>query len=349
MASPAETNITSPDWQEKCALPSVTANSPVTRDEQVKLVSDDESAEKAASGDSCSSCDSCQPCLTCCCDPSCYAMVGVAILHRSRPDSSVVATPPTGTPGTLINASDLDNFGWDNGVDATIGKRLSNGLIVEGRFFDDNSAEATSDIPAISTFRIAGIGVTILGGGGLNEAYHTDMASSELNVGTDLTPACTFFTGFRWIELHDDLHITLAGTGLNIARWDENNHLYGGQIGTHIRFSNACSPLQFTGTLKAGAYGDVADNEFTSNVVSRAKDKDTSLAFVGEVNFMANYKLTQHFGLYGGYEVMWIDDVAIAGDQAPTTVQGAGGTRSPINTDGRVVYDGVLTGVSCVW
>ncbi|HEX3599534.1 MAG TPA: hypothetical protein VHU84_05290 [Lacipirellulaceae bacterium] len=204
MASTSETNITSPDWQEQCSLPSVTAGSPVMHDQQVKLVSDEESAEKPSSCESCNSDDSCQSCMTSCCERSCYAMVGTAILHRSRPDSSVIATPPTGTPGTLINASDFDNFGWDNGVDATIGTRLSNGLIVEGRFFNDESAQASSDIPAVTTFRIAGIGVTIIGGGGLNGTYNTDMDSSELNVGTAITPGCTFFTGFRWIELHDE-------------------------------------------------------------------------------------------------------------------------------------------------
>jgi hypothetical protein len=271
------------------------------------------------------------------------------ILHRSRPDSAVVATPPTGTPGVLINASDLNDFGWDNGVDATIGRRMDNGLIVEGRFFNDESAEAHSDIPAVTTFRIAGIGVTILGGGALHNTYTTDLSSGEINVGTCVTPGCTFFTGFRWIELHDQLNVALAGTGLNISTWDENNHMYGGQIGTNILFTNPCSPFQFTGTLKAGAYGDVADNDFTSQVVSRARSNETQLSFVGEVDFTALYHVTKHVGVYGGYQVLWIDDVAIAGDQAPTTVQAVGGTRSPINTDGRVVYDGVNTGVDFTW
>ena len=84
---------------------------------------------------------------------------------------------------------------------------------------------------------MAGIGVTVLGGGNLANTYNTDLSSSELNVGMAVTPGCTFFTGFRWIELHDQMQIGLAGTGLNIATWDENNHMYGGQIGTNI-----CSP-----------------------------------------------------------------------------------------------------------
>ncbi|HEX3599533.1 MAG TPA: hypothetical protein VHU84_05285 [Lacipirellulaceae bacterium] len=145
------------------------------------------------------------------------------------------------------------------------------------------------------------------------------------------------------------MHIGLAGTGLNIANWDEHNHLYGGQIGTHILFTNPCSPFQFTGTLKAGVFGNVADNDFTSNIVSGTSDSSNEVSFVGEVDFLANYRLTQHVGIYGGYEVMWLDNVAIAGDQGATTVQAAGGTSSPINTEGRLVYDGVTTGVSFVW
>ncbi|HEX3602428.1 MAG TPA: hypothetical protein VHU84_19900 [Lacipirellulaceae bacterium] len=36
--------------------------------------------------------------------------------------------------------------------------------------------------------------------------------------------------------------------------WD-NNHLYGGQIGTKLDFWKRNSPLQITGAVKAGAYG----------------------------------------------------------------------------------------------
>ncbi len=290
-------NYTSPDWQEACTLPSVTASSRVMHDDQVTPVGDNETAEKPSSTEGCSSCDSGPSFISCWCAPSCYASVGTVILHRSRPDSAVVATPPTGTPGTLINASDLNNFGWDNGVDATIGRRLNNGLIVEGRFFNDESAQATSDIPAVTTFRIAGIGVTILGGGALHNTYDTDLDSGELNVGTALTPGCTLFTGFRWIELHDRLNVALASTGLNIGTWDENNHMYGAQVGTNILFTNPCSPFQFTGTLKGGAYGNVADNDFTSQIVSRARDNETQLSFVGEVDFTALYHVTKHVGV----------------------------------------------------
>ena len=347
-----ETNCTSPDWQETCTLPSVTASSRIVHDDQVTPVGDNETADKPAATEGCSSCNSCdsgQSCMTCfACEPSCYAEVGTIFLHRSRPDSSTVITPPTGTLGTIVNASDFD-FGWDAGPDVTIGKRLSNGLIVEGRFFNDNSAEATNTVNGVATFRLAGIGVTVLGGGNLAHTYNTDLSSSELNVGMAVTPGCTFFTGFRWIELHDQMQIGLAGTGLNLATWDENNHMYGGQIGTNILFTNPCSPFKFMGTLKAGAYGNIADNDFTSQIVGRTRDNDDEISFVGEVDFTAKYCFTQHIGVYGGYQTLWLDNVAVAGDQAPTTVQVAGGTSSPINTAGRVFYNGATTGIDFTW
>lgn len=340
-----ETNCTPPDWQETCTLPSVTAGSRVIHDEQVTPAGDNEAAEKPAASEGCDNCDSCQSCTTCCCEPSCYAMVGTVFLHRSRPDAATVLGTSPG-PGSVINAGDFD-FGWDAGPDVTIGKHLSNGLIVEGRYFSDHSAEATRTVSGVGSVVIPGL---IFGGlfptPPLVGSYHTDLDSSELNVGTAVTPGCTLFTGFRWIELHDQLH-TGGGGFPTIGAWDENNHLYGAQIGTNILFTNPCSPFRFTGTLKAGAYGNVADNQFIS-AISSARDHDDDISFVGEVDFTALYHVTQHIGVYGGLQVLWLDNVAVAGDQAPTT-HALGPTISPINTEGRVFYDGVTTGVDFTW
>src|SRR3954447_19025971 len=82
----AETNCTSPDWQETCSLPSVTAGSRIVHDDQVTPVGDNETADKPAVSDGCSSCDSGPSFISCWCAPSCYASVGTVILHRSRPD-----------------------------------------------------------------------------------------------------------------------------------------------------------------------------------------------------------------------------------------------------------------------
>jgi hypothetical protein len=100
---------------------------------------------------------------------------------------------------------------------------------------------------------------------------------------------------------------------------------------------------------KGGVYANVADNRFTSTIVSGTSSADTAAAFVGEVGLTASYRLTRHIALRAGYEVLWLDNVALASEAAAATVQGGGGTRSTINTDGRLWYNGATTGVEFVW
>src|SRR3954470_6000140 len=56
----SEANCTPPDWQETCALPSVTAGSRVIHDDQFTPVGDNEAAEQPATNEGGTACDSCQ-------------------------------------------------------------------------------------------------------------------------------------------------------------------------------------------------------------------------------------------------------------------------------------------------
>lgn len=327
-------------------LPSVTADSPITRDSQVQLTSGAEVADDADDDDDENHEGGAYRIFYYKSGPTCSVSVGAIYMHRSRPDPAVIATPPTGTPGTLINASDF-GFDWGAGPDLTVSQRINNSWLWEGRYFDNRSADASHLVPNVTTFRIAGIGVTILGGGSINSFYTTDLNSSELNVHRQLTPGCTFLTGFRWIELHDQLRNNIA-TPNTFTRWDDNNHMYGAQVGTNIAFTSAYSPFQFNGTLKGGAYNNEADNRFTSTIVGGANSVDSELAFVGEVNFSGAYYLNDNLALRGGYQVMWLDNIALASDAAARTTQIAGGTSSPVQF-GRLWYNGVTFGIDYVW
>jgi hypothetical protein len=227
-------------------------------------------------------------------------------------------------------------------------RRTASGWMFEGRYFNDRDAEATFGIPAITTFRTAGIGVTILGGGSINARYTTKLDSTEFNVHAPVNSRVTLLTGFRWVELHDALRADIA-TPATFVNWDENNHMYGGQFGTNIWLTRPANPLRVSMMAKAGVYANVADTRFTSTIVSGTSSADTATAFVGEVGLTASYRLTRHIALRGGYEVLWLDNVALASEAAAATVQGGGGTQSTINTDGRLWYNGATTGVEFVW
>lgn len=281
------------------------------------------------------------------CQPLWTVSAGAVFLHRSRLDRAVIATPPTGTPGVLLNGSDFD-FGTGAGPDVSIMRRNRRGLIWEARYFGDESAEDTFGIPTVTTFRITGIGVTILGGGPLNARYQTQLHSSEINVHKPLGDRVTFLAGFRWVELHDELRVDIA-TPATFVNWEDNNHLFGGQIGTRIAFTDPGNPLSLTCTLKGGVFYNDADNVFTSTIVASDSSTDETTAFVGDLNFTAAYQVTRHIAIQGGYQILWLDNVAIAADSAANTTQAVGGTSSPVDPDGRLWYHGATAGFVVTW
>ena len=67
-------------------------------------------------------------------------------------------------------------------------------------------------------------------------------------------------------------------------------------------------------------------------------------SFLGELGLNASYQLSRHCSLSGGYEVMWIDNVALAADSV-ASIQ-----RSDDSFwHGGAFYHGALAGVTFTW
>lgn len=273
-------------------------------------------------------------------------IIGALYLHRSRPDPTAIITPPTGTPGKTVSGSDF-RFGWDAGPDIVVRRRMASGIIWEGRYFNDRGASAFYNIPNITSFRVAGIGVTILGGGSIRSRYTTTLDSAELNAHAPITGRCTVLAGFRALEVRDTLRSNFASP-VTFSKWDDDNHLYGGQFGLNMNF-NPGDRLQYYGWLKAGVYGNSADNVYTSTITSGARSSADQVAFVGDANVAAAYWITQRIALRSGYQVLWLDRLALANEAAAHTTQGPGGTRSPTNTSGQLLYHGLTASIEVAW
>jgi len=270
------------------------------------------------------------------------------ILHRSRPDAgTIVAANPAGTEFT--GGRDF-NFGWDAGPDVTLGYRFACDDSLEGRFFDDDGAEATN------TFRTPGnfIGAGFTGPANtlFDGRYTTQLYSAELNWRHSMNDRITFLTGFRWVELADEMEYTLNTT---VARGDYqyNNHLYGGQLGLDWQLTNRCSPLQINAVGKAGVYGNVTDGGIyeyapTTTQIGHFTGSDTTTAFVGEVDLTVAYWLTSHVALRGGYELLWLNDVALASDAASRSLQNPSLLRT-VDNDQNLFYHGAIAGIDFVW
>ena len=95
--------------------------------------------------------------------------------------------------------------------------------------------------------------------------------------------------------------------------------------------------------LKAGIYGNYTDSLFDSSSTGVLGDKTTHAAFVGEVGLMGIVQVTGCMSVRGGYQVMWLDGVAIASDQFQSL--------NPVNpkpyVGGTLLYHGAYAGVEC--
>ena len=266
---------------------------------------------------------------------------GPMFMQRSRPSSAAIATTPLPTPVPLVNANQF-HFGWEAGPEFIVQRWTESGWGIEGRYFNSRGAQDNYFIPTVTTFRTAGIGVTILGGGSLDTNYKTDLDSFELNVLKQITPGISVLAGFRSMRVRDQVHMNIA-TPVTFVEWDVHNKMYGGQIGVNLGFTTPGIPLQFNGTLKAGWFGTSSDNDFTSTIVARDSTKASPNSFVGEANLALSYQLLRNLSIRAAYTALYIDKVGLAGESAASTVQVAGGTSSPVST-GHIFYNGVSFG-----
>src|SRR4029078_1747504 len=167
-----------------------------------------------------------------------------------------------------------------------------------------------------------------------------------------LSERVTFLTGFRWVELADVLTYNITFPAFNATYyWNENNHLYGGQVGGDFRLWRLTGPLSVNSSMKAGLYSNSASNAFdlrpsTGGAFPSGRG-DTDLAFVGDVNIKCAYKFTQHLALSGGYQLLWIDGVALASENAAAST--AASTQALIHTSGDVFYHGATAGLDVTW
>jgi hypothetical protein len=125
-----------------------------------------------------------------------------------------------------------------------------------------------------------------------------------------------------------------------------DNHLYGGQIGGQLDLCPFAGPLSISGVVKAGMYGNYADVELSQTGfvnISLPRSDDWNTAFVGELGVIATYPLNDRWSLRGGYQLLYIDGVALATDQPLFVI-------SPqVDTDSSVLYHGGLIGLELTW
>jgi hypothetical protein len=152
-------------------------------------------------------------------------------------------------------------------------------------------------------------------------AYASQLHSGEINLRRSLDCRTTWLAGFRWVELHEFALAQASGaSGSGDTAIRTHNHLYGCQIGAERVFWDGCGGFRLDGYIKAGVYGNSGGHLAVSTgsfSVPDAYVREDHTAFVGQYGFIGHYPLTEFLSVFGGYELMWIDGVALAPNQLP--------------------------------
>jgi hypothetical protein len=176
--------------------------------------------------------------------------------------------------------------------------------------------------------------------------YTSRLYNAEANMRWHSWDRVSVLAGFRWVNVTEKLVGMLTpptphGTG---SFWDTQtkNNLYGLQIGAEARLLER-GRFSIGGVLKAGIFDNRVD-ETTLVRMERIQFPESAstdyLAFLGELGVQCKYQATPRLSLKVGYEVMWLQGVALAPGQIPETYSSYGGLN-PLDTHVQAV------GVNC--
>lgn len=202
--------------------------------------------------------------------------------------------------------------------------------------------------------------------------YESSFDSFEVNFRQRwMAPNCRYqgswLAGFRYFKLDEDFNYetqsSFNGTLGNPARAQNNinvhNNMVGAQIGGDMWIC-ILPGLRLGGEAKAGVFGNhvAIDNTISVNTGPDPLLEELSgndVAFVGQADLMATYRLNYQWTLRAGYQFLFVEGVALAPENFnpdPPAIfsPAAGGSRSTIiNDNGHVFYHGWSLGAEFMW
>jgi hypothetical protein len=317
--------------------------------------------------------------------PSVYGQVEALFLKREPrfTRQPIVVDPNTGT--TFLSTSDHD-FNFDPGLRATVGVRPCGGRALEFSYFGlfQGNASAVAVKPDPNAFLIFPdnlFGNVFVDMDRVRVNYSSWLHSFEVNL-----PCCCgccdecrdecgcgevrdecgrgqvrcrsfeWFAGFRYLNLGEELNISaqrIVSDEVEEGTYNIRtaNHLYGAQLGARLRRWGCRFGWEATG--KAGIFGYDAQQtqsvtDFPDFQLRNVSSSRGGVAFVGEINLSALYRLTDVWKLRTGYNVLWIDGLALAPDQLDFNFAAAqSGTQ--LHHGGGMFLHGVNVGLEARW
>jgi hypothetical protein len=292
---------------------------------------------------------------------SCYAIADAIFFTRNvqAGNQALILTsnvPNVTDPNVLASTADL-GFQFEVGPRITLGHEFDNSYAFEATYFgifnfhDSLTRTGMGDLNLPGDLALTG-GLAFIGADQITVTYDSVVNNGELNLLRGYGNISCLI-GFRYFELGERFSITAidAVDGTGFYNLNAYNNLFGLQGGARIQQS--CGNWSYDLTGKAGVYG----NEISSSQVVVDVDPSSPLravhnsgaqvAFIGELGFNGNYQFSPNWFLRGGYQVFWVDGVALAPNQLDFTDTTDSGTR--LNKTGSLFMQGANAGLMARW
>jgi len=298
--------------------------------------------QNTCSMDECDNCDCCSS-YSGCCSP--LLTIRAEAIIWDRVDGGAI--PLVSSP---VNVTTNDfNFDWRGGPRMTITAHniLQTVWDAEVTYFGIDGWQSQLDLPGINNF----LTTPQINSGTIpgSIVYSSTLDSVEVNLRRQYNDWLAWMMGFRMIEVGEEQKIDLGAIADHTI--DVNNHLYGGQFGLDTLLYDKGGPVYVDIISKVGIYSNNADSETLINGVGGALPRvfadGTSTPFVGELNFISGFRITDRLQMVGGYNLLWITDLALAPDQLAATniVTGV----ATVDTTRAVFYHGASVGLQYSW
>lgn len=262
------------------------------------------------------------------------------------------------TGGTAFNAENFD-FNWDYGGKAHIELIGPSGITYQWAYTRIATFVTNESVLGLADLSVPGNGNVVTQPGfaladAANFYYSSAIQTGEFNV---IFPFGSFeiITGYRYMQVDERSKITMFTEFNPPASFTANslNVMNGGQIGGMGRWE-MFGLFDFDFDAKFAVMGDAAriQQEATDNAgnpIGPATGTKTRVAFVTELGAQLVLPIGASWSAHCGYNVYFIDRVALAPDQFDFNLGGDAAAGTLVNNHGDIVLQGVNLGVTAVW
>jgi hypothetical protein len=295
-----------------------------------------------------------------------YVRAEAMMMRRGNPGGSqalFVTNLQLPNQATAITTNDLA-FRNELGQRMTVGIAFSERSAFEMTYLglQNNVASANGTGPAdlFLAGNLASTATAFSNASAVSAFDATMLQGLEFNyVATTVFERLSLIGGFRYLDVKDSLGLNSnsstinggPGNGLGFFSMNTLNQLYGGQAGALFRQNFDLLSVELSG--KAGAYDNYATQTQVLNnngtVLRNGSGNQNTAAFIGDLNLSGVYHFTNFIALRFGYNVMFVNRLALAADQlnlnGNSSSNGISSSGNGLNHDANLFLYGVNAGL----